>query len=158
MGGPTRTRTACTFGSVGETQTVGSTKLTGAGVLVGVLLGVAEMVEVNVCVGGSVGVDVDVGVSVSRSVGGGVFVKDAAGVSVAGRGIGVEGLSKGYRTSNNRTIAIPINKNRFPVTNGGKLLASFFSPDTGAIGSGVPPSATSSLFTAKAYSSLTKST
>lgn len=68
LGGPVRTLTEFASNAVGETQTVGRTKLTGARVFVGITEGVADSVGVRVCVG------VGVGVSVLVLVGEGMFV------------------------------------------------------------------------------------
>ena len=102
---------------------MGSTKLTGAGVFVGVMLGVAEMVGVKVCVG------VGVGVSVSGSVGRGVMVMVAVAVGVSDGG-GVTGV-KGLRITKNkkarRTMIAPIEKNGFLVTTGGVSCKTFLT-------------------------------
>ena len=99
---------------------MGSTKLTGAGVFVGVMLGVAETVGVKVCDG------VGVGVSVSRSVGRGVMVKVVVAVEVGisgGGGVtGVKGLKIKRSKIAKRTIIPPTEKNGFLVITGGKFL------------------------------------
>lgn len=124
--------------------------MTGARVLVGVMLGVAEMVGVKVCV--------CVGVAVSVAVGGGVFVGDVVGVSVAGTGTGVERLSKGYSRMAKRTIAMPISKRGFLVITGGNFFNNLLNPVTGATDLASPSSPKSNLFKAVLYSSWTKST
>ena len=60
--------TECTSNSAGCTQTVGSTKLTGIGVFVDVMLAVGVMDGVKVNVGEGVAVSVSVGSAVDVNV------------------------------------------------------------------------------------------
>lgn len=106
--------------------------------------------------------DVDVGggvgVSVSGAVGGGVFVGVVVGVAEAGGDTGVVGLRKENSRMARRMITTPIDNKGFLVRIAGSLSENFFAPVDGGTGLGAPPSATSNLFTALAYSSRTKST
>ena len=94
-------------------------------------------------VGEIVGVEVSVGVRVSVSVGG-------IAVNVEGCLVGVtggEGLKIEYKpNANSRDNATKITE-KYLATGGGSFLSSFSVLDSGISGCGVPPSASSNLFT-----------
>ena len=118
--------------------------MTGTGVFVRVIVGVSEMVGVKVKV------DVGVSVSVAVFVGGmtvSVKVGSTDDVGVAG---GEKDLKTEYNENASKMITTPMITAEYLAMGEGSCLSSLSVLEVGILGWGVPPIATSSLFTAVA--------